>query len=339
MENGQTTSYAYDALGNLIAATLPDGAVVEYLIDGNNRRIGKKLNGQLVEGFLYEGQLSPVAWLNSAGEVYARFVYGTHVNVPEYMVTSAGTFRIVTDHLGSPRLVINTVSGAIAQRLDYDEWGQVLQDTAPGFQPFGFAGGLWDRHTGLVRFGARDYDPSTARWTNKDPIRFDGGLNLYAYVGGDPVDMTDVDGLAIYVTWEVRDDQYGPLKHRWLGETKIRRTTGMDIGECTCSCGDKNCKFDAKVNFALWKRFADEGSKGKESCDSPGLTVAQHEDLHAGDFQRDLGGDALNSAFQTEGIATRKQCERKRAQFASWLEEHIRGATQDSHRGRDTCQP
>ena len=44
------------------------------------------------------------------------------------------------------------------QRLDYDAFGQVLLDTNPGFQPFGFAGGLYDEQTKLVRFGARDYD-------------------------------------------------------------------------------------------------------------------------------------------------------------------------------------
>lgn len=131
----------------------------------------KRRRWTLVEGFLYEGQLRPVAWLNGAGQVYARFVYGTHVNVPEYMVTAASTFRIITDHLGSPRLIVDTASGAIVQRLDYDEWGNVTYDSSPGFQPFGFAGGLYDRDTGLVRFGARDYDPQTGRWTNKDPLR------------------------------------------------------------------------------------------------------------------------------------------------------------------------
>jgi hypothetical protein len=63
------------------------------------------------------------------------------VNVPEYMVTPEGTFRILTDHLGSPRPVVNASTGAVAQRVDYDEWGVVLADTNPGFQPFGFAGG------------------------------------------------------------------------------------------------------------------------------------------------------------------------------------------------------
>jgi RHS repeat-associated protein len=81
--------------------------------------------------------------------------------------------------------------------MDYDEWGRVTFDSNPGFQPFGFAGGLYDRDTGLVRFGARDYDPETGRWTAKDPILFAGGdANLYGYVKNDPVNWIDSSGLA-----------------------------------------------------------------------------------------------------------------------------------------------
>jgi RHS repeat-associated protein len=192
---GQTTWYGYDRLGNLRQVALPDGRTIEYVVDGLNRRVGKKVNGALVEGFLYEGQLRPVAWLDASGAVKARFVYGTHVNVPEYMVTASGTFRIVTDHLGSPRVVVDAASGAIIQRVDYDEWGVLLADSNPGFQPFGFAGGLRDRDTGLVRFGARDYDPSSGRSTTKDPLGFEGGLSFYEYAGSDPVNNTDPSGL------------------------------------------------------------------------------------------------------------------------------------------------
>ncbi|MGH2376362.1 MAG: RHS repeat-associated core domain-containing protein, partial [bacterium] len=68
--------------------------------------------------------------------------------------------------------------------------------TAPGFQPFGYAGGLYDHQTGLVRFGARDYDASTGRWTAKDPIGFGGGsANLYVYVDSDPVNALDPLGM------------------------------------------------------------------------------------------------------------------------------------------------
>jgi len=92
--------------------------------------------------------------------------------------------------------VIDIDSGQVMQEMDYDVWGRVIRDTHPGFQPFGFAGGIHDPDTGLVRFGARDYDPETGRWTAKDPILFAGGdLNLYGYVLNNPVNFIDPPGL------------------------------------------------------------------------------------------------------------------------------------------------
>ncbi len=91
--------------------------------------------------------------------------------------------------------MVNVSNGAIIQELRYDEFGNVLLDTNPNFQPFGFAGGLYDSDTHLVRFGARDYDPETGRWASKDPIGFAGGdTNLYGYVVNDPVNLIDPSG-------------------------------------------------------------------------------------------------------------------------------------------------
>ncbi|HSN99430.1 MAG TPA: RHS repeat-associated core domain-containing protein, partial [Candidatus Nanopelagicales bacterium] len=126
-----------------------------------------------------------------------RFVYGERVNVPDAMIKGGATYRLVTDHLGSVRLVVDAATGVVAQRIDYDEFGRVVLDTSPGFQPFGFAGGLYDADTGLVRFGARDYDAEIGRWTAKDPLLFEGGdTNLYAYALGDPINRVDPDGRA-----------------------------------------------------------------------------------------------------------------------------------------------
>ncbi|MDZ4349277.1 MAG: RHS repeat-associated core domain-containing protein [Xanthomonadaceae bacterium] len=193
-----TTAYDYDAVGNLRTVVLPNGKNITYLIDGQDRRIGKQVDGVLVQGWLYRDQLNPVTELDGQGNPVARFVYADQANVPAYMVKNGVTYRIVSDHLGSVRLVIDTFTGAIAQRMDYDAFGNVITDTNPGFQPFGFAGGLYDLDTGLVRFGARDYDAETARWTAKDPIGFGGGdPNLYGYVLLDPVNLSDPDGQII----------------------------------------------------------------------------------------------------------------------------------------------
>jgi RHS repeat-associated protein len=194
-KGGSLTSYDYDLLGNLRQVTLPGRTTIDYVIDGQNRRIGKKVGGVVKQGFLYQDQLKPVAELDGINKIVSRFVYGTKVNVPEYMVKGGITYRIVTDHLGSPRLVINATDGTIVQRMEYDEFGQVTADTAPGFQPFGFAGGLYDPDTKLVRFGARDYDAETGRWTAKDLLMFAGGdTNLYRYVANDPINFIDPKG-------------------------------------------------------------------------------------------------------------------------------------------------
>ena len=193
--SSQTTTYQYDVFGNLTAVTLPDGTQVTYILDAENHRVGKKVNSALVAGYLYDGD-DLVAQLNANNQVVSQFVFGSDSTTPDYMVTGSATYRIFSDRVGSPRLVVDSATGQIAERIDYDEFGNVINDTNPGLLPFGFAGGLYDQDTKLVRFGARDYDPSTGRWTAKDPIRFAGGSpNLYAYVLNDPVNRLDPDGL------------------------------------------------------------------------------------------------------------------------------------------------
>ena len=76
----------------------------------------------------------------------------------------------------------------------------MISDTEPSFEiPLGFAGGLYDVDTGLVRFGYRDYAPDIGRWTAKDPILFAGGdTDLYGYCLNDPINCMDPQGLQEY---------------------------------------------------------------------------------------------------------------------------------------------
>ena len=94
-------------------------------------------------------------------------------------------YWLVMDHLGSVRLVVDATTGAVAQRRDHDGYGRMVTNTSPGFQPFGYTGGLQDELTELVSFGIRDYHANTGQFTSKDLILFPSGP-VQSLVGGRP---------------------------------------------------------------------------------------------------------------------------------------------------------
>jgi len=112
-------------VGNLLSVELPDGNLIEYVIDASNRRIGKKVGPPgatvLVRKWLYKDGLNPIyeeAWDATASTwVQTRFVYASRGNVPDFLIRDGVTYRVISDHLGSPRLIIDTASGSVAQAL------------------------------------------------------------------------------------------------------------------------------------------------------------------------------------------------------------------------------
>jgi len=192
-----TTRYEYDALGALRRVTLSSGARISYEIDARGRRVGRGEPAQPRRRWVYQGGNLLVAEADSLGVASRRFIYGSRRNAPDLMKQGATLYRLVTDHVGSVVAVIDANTGALVARSSYDVWGSKEEDTQPGLVPLGFAGGLTEESTGLVRFGARDYQPATGRWVSKDPIGFVAAdPNLYRYAMGDPGTLVDPDGLA-----------------------------------------------------------------------------------------------------------------------------------------------
>ena len=132
---------------------------------------------------------------NADDTLKMRFEYAD-ARMPVAMTKDDTTYYLGYDQVGTLKVVADA-SGNVVKRTEYDVFGNIISDSNPLFAvPFGFAGGLHDRDTGLVRFGYRDYDPETGRWTAKDPILFAGGdTDLYGYCVDDPINLADPNGL------------------------------------------------------------------------------------------------------------------------------------------------
>jgi RHS repeat-associated protein len=116
------------------------------------------------------------------------------------------------DHLGSVREV-TTSNGTVVARFTYDPYGKRTQTfgSTSFVVDIGFTGHFHHGPSGLIFAPGRFYDPETGRWISRDPIQEQGGINLYAYCGGDPINQTDALGLNdvdVYI-WEARRSRVG----------------------------------------------------------------------------------------------------------------------------------
>nr|WP_320190299.1 RHS repeat-associated core domain-containing protein [uncultured Desulfobacter sp.] len=191
----ETTEYAYSSTGELMQVTLPDGTAITYTNDPLGRRIARAVNGSVKERYLWSGLTTLLAVYDGSATLYQRFIYADD-RMPYAMKMNGSTYYLIYDQVGSLRLVTDSAGNSV-KRIDYDTFGNVISDSDESLTvPFGFAGGLHDRATTLVRFGHRDYMPEIGKWTAKDPILFAGGdTNLYGYVLNDPVNLIDPLGL------------------------------------------------------------------------------------------------------------------------------------------------
>ncbi|MHB1012925.1 MAG: RHS repeat domain-containing protein [Desulfobacteria bacterium] len=190
-------TFAYSARGELLSATV-GGQTVTYQYDGMGRRIGKTDAAGTTQ-YLYGNPDSPfmVTASRDVAGILTNYFYDTAGNL--YAIERGGVrYYVATDHLGTPKSVTDA-TGSVVKVVEYDAWGVKMLDSNPAFDLLiGFAGGIADGATNLVRFGFRDYEPGTGRWAAKDPIFFGGRQgNLYTYSGNNSVAFKDPSGTVL----------------------------------------------------------------------------------------------------------------------------------------------
>jgi RHS repeat-associated protein len=187
-------TFTYSARGELLSATV-GGPTITYQYDGMARRIGKTDATGTVQ-YLYGNSGNPYQMTASrdvAGNL-TTYIYDTAGNL--YLFErGVARYYVATDQLGTPKAVTD-VTGTVVKSVEYDAWGVKISDTNPTFDlPVGFAGGITETTTGLVRFGWRDYEPGTGRWLARDPLLFRSAqMNLYIYAANDSINWIDPSG-------------------------------------------------------------------------------------------------------------------------------------------------
>jgi RHS repeat-associated protein len=184
-------SYSYDAFNRLTAAGPlslaydPAGRLYETTASGATTR------------FLYDG-LQAIAEYNTAGVLQRRYVPGAGLDEHLVWYEGSGTSDrrwMVQDERGSV-VAVSDGTGAVLSINSYDEYGQ---PASGNIGAFGYTGQMYLSAAGLYHYRMRAYSPALGRFLQTDPIGMAGGMNLYAYVGNDPINWLDPLGLCTTV--------------------------------------------------------------------------------------------------------------------------------------------
>jgi RHS repeat-associated protein len=167
---------------------------IEYTYDGNNQRIGKRIDGVTTERYVIDRNQIALVFDGNGNQTH-RYLYGTQIDQILADETSTRTLWALGDNQGTVRDLIDD-GGNLVEHLTYDSFGKLSNASTTGFR-YGYTGREQDSETGLDYYRARYYDAGVGRFIREDPIGFAAGdTNIYRYVGNSPTNGTDPSGLS-----------------------------------------------------------------------------------------------------------------------------------------------
>jgi len=173
------------------------------------------------------------------------------------------------DHLGTPQAMTDA-SGSLVWQADYKPFGEANVPTETLLNNLRFPGQYYDAESGLHYNYFRDYDPTTGRYVQSDPIGLGGGINTFAYVGGNPMRFSDPLGLAKICK--------RPLS--FMGELQSSGSSGTNLGIYHQQLFYEDGT-DDNIGFTTTGLFDDRKNTNSYQCDSYSLdddTIRQAEE-------------------------------------------------------------
>ena len=202
------------------------------------------------------------------------------------------TWFTPTDGRGNVAALVDYTAGEVQGLMEYSPFGEVLRSsgrTADAL-PLRFSTKYEDAETGFVYFGGRHYEPVTGRWTSHDPIGEAGGLNLYGFVGNDPVDYFDSDGRRVGGFIRHDDGTYEPY-FEFPGEPGSRFTRWREYFDIFTSWQPCKDSFDLRFERVLSEEATSSFPYGSLSA-SEILEAVDRGYLSQGDLPPGTFGDS-----------------------------------------------